>query len=101
MKIVYRIHLLSLCLYGVGIVSSVCFFILVDNLLNIHLPTWILALVVLLCLILSAALRLSVWGKRDKLLSSEEMNSFGVRIFFLIAWFEIAAAIIGAGLFFL
>lgn len=101
MKILYRIHLLSLCIYIGGITGGVCLFVLVNKLLNIQFPTWILALIVLLCLILSAILRISVWRKRGKLLTSEELNHFGTKVFFSIACFEILVAIIGAGVFFL
>lgn len=101
MKTLYRIHLLSLCIYIGGITGGVCLFVLVNKLLSIQLPTWILALIALLCLILSAILRISVWRKRKQLLTSEELNHFGPKIFFAIACFEILVAIIGAGVFFL
>jgi len=100
-KILYRIHLLSLCIYIGGITCGICLFVLVNKLLNIQFPTWILAILVLLCLILSAILRISVWRKRKKLLTSEELNHFGTKVFFSIACFEILVAIIGAGVFFL
>ena len=100
MKTLYRIHLLSLCIYIGGIAGSVCLFVLIDKLLNIQLPIWILALVVLLCLILSATLRISVWRKREKVFTNEELNQFGIKVFFSIAFFEILVAVFGAGIFF-
>ena len=101
MKILYRIHFLSLCIYIGGIMGGVCLFVLVNKLLNIQLPTWILALIVLFCLILSALIRFSVWRKREQLLTSDELNHFRTKIFLLIACFEVCVAIIGTVVFFL
>lgn len=99
MKTLHRIHLFSLCIYIGGIAGGICLFVLANKLLNIQLPTWLLAFVVLLCLILSATLRISAWRNREKILTSEELNRFGTKVFFSVACFEILVAIIGAGVF--
>ena len=95
MKTLYQIQALSLFLYIGGMGFGVCLFILVDRLFSIQLPTWILAFIVLICLIISATLRLFVWRKRNSILTKEEQKRFGTNVFFLTAYFEVFAAIIG------
>ena len=98
LKSLYRIHFLSLCIYTGGVTGSICLFVLVNKLLDIQLPSWILVLVVLMCLILSATLRISVWRKRKMLLTKEELNRFGTKVFFAIPGFEILVAVAGLGI---
>ena len=101
MKTLYRVHFLSLCIYIVGIISSVCLCVLVNQLLSVQLPAWIMATISLLCLILSATLRISVWWKKQEILTSEEMSRLGTKVFFTIACLEIMVAIVGTAIFFL
>ena len=98
MRTLYRIHLLSLLVYIVGIGGGICIFILANRLLEIQLPAWILACITLLCLVLSASLRILVWRKRMKILTEGERNLFGTKIFFLLAWFELFVFIVGLGI---
>ena len=100
MKTLYRIHLITLFIYIGGIPGGIFLFLLINNLFNIQLPVWILYLIVLLCLILSASLRLLVWRKRADILTKEEMNHFGTKIFFSTAYLEVFTAIFAAIMFF-
>ena len=101
MNTLHRIHLLSLCIYIGGITSGVCLFVLIDKHFHIQLPVWILALIVLLCPVSSAILRLSIWKKKDEILSGDELTHSGTKVFVTIAYCEIIVAIIGAGILFL
>ena len=101
MKTLYRIQFISLLIYIVGFVGSIFFYMIVHNIFGVQLPIWILALiVVLLCPILSASLRIRVWKKRTEILTKNELNHFGTKVFFSITYFEILFAIIGTAIVF-
>ena len=101
MKQLFRVHLVTILIYIGGVVGGICILIMLDNLLHIQMPMWILALIEVLCLSVSASLRLFTWGRRNEFLTEQERNCFGTKVFIFIAYIEILVAVISGGLFLL
>lgn len=97
MKKIFKVHLLTIAIYFLGIPSIIGFFLLIEYIFDCVLPTWLLGVIVLLVPLLSAAIRISFW-RRNTPLSPEEKNSISAKVFFALIPIEVAFSLIGFGI---
>ena len=97
MKKTFILQSISLGMYIGGIACCFGIFMLINKLVNIELPTTILAVCILQIPLLSAILRIIVYTKRDRLFMQNELKQLRVKIYFWSAIAEMLTAAIGMG----
>lgn len=95
MKIINRIHLLTIVIYCLGVFGSIGILLITSLCFDAPLPMNLIALMILLCPVISAGLRIYAWRRENTILSEEEKNRFGTKVFFMLIPVEISSTLIG------
>lgn len=95
MKIINRIHLLTIVIYCLGVFGSIGILLIARLCFDALLPMDLIILMILLCPAISAGLRIYAWRRKNTILSEEEKNCLGTKVFFMLIPVEISSALIG------
>lgn len=95
MKKLIHTHIIILAIYLFGNASCVGVVLGIRELFDLFIPMWVLAIICLINISICAGLRISIWLKKDELLTKNEQQQVLVKVFFNFAFVEIMFVIIG------
>ena len=85
----------SIIVYLFGVFFFLGIFLFAEYCLNVIIPIKVIGILVMLCPLVSACIRVHTWKKRKQLLSSEVLNTIGAAIYFLTAPVELLFSVVG------
>lgn len=97
MKKLYFLQVLSLGLYLGGTTCNIGLFLAASKILGVDLPAIFLIFSVLLILPISAIIRIVTFARRKTILTSDELNRVGPKIYFSTAIVELFVFLVGVG----
>lgn len=95
MKKLMSVHAIDMILLTVGELISFAVIFCIQNCFDTPLPSFAMAVLVLIWPLIGALVRFDVWRRRCSLLTKEELEQFSVKVFFMMMVIEIGFVVIG------